>query len=77
MSNVPYASVVRSLMYAMLCTRADNYFSVVLVYCYQNNIGLAHCHAVNRIMCYLHSIVDLILCNQGGNLKLGGYLYVD
>ena len=42
MSNVPYASAIGSLMYAMLCTRPDICFAVGLVSRYQSNPGLAH-----------------------------------
>ncbi|KAA0048611.1 gag/pol protein [Cucumis melo var. makuwa] len=39
MSNIPYASVVGSLMYAMLCTRLDIFYSVGIVSRYQSNLG--------------------------------------
>jgi len=42
MSNVPYASVVGSLMYAMLSTRPDICFAVGLVSRYQSNPRTAH-----------------------------------
>ena len=37
MSQVPYTSAVRSLMYAMLCTRPDICFAVGMVSRYQSN----------------------------------------
>ena len=37
MSNVPYASAVESLTYAMLCTRPNIYFAIGLVGRYQSN----------------------------------------
>jgi len=77
MKDVPYASAVGSLMYAMLCTRLDICFAVGLVSRYQNNPGPTHWQAVNRIMCYLRVTTDLVLCNQGGDLKLRGYSNVD
>ena len=40
MSNVPYASVIESLMYAMLCTRPDICFAVGMVSRYQINPGI-------------------------------------
>jgi len=46
MSNVPCASAIRSLMYAMLCTRPDICYTVGLVSRYQSNPGLAHWQAV-------------------------------
>jgi len=42
MSNVPYASAIESLMYAMLYTRLVIYFAVGLVSRYQSNPRLAH-----------------------------------
>ena len=39
MSNVPYASAVGSLMYAMLCIRPDICFAIGLVSRYQSNPG--------------------------------------
>ena len=66
MSNVPYASAVGSLMYAMLCTRPDICFAVGLVSRYQSNSGLTHWQTVKRIFRYLRTS-DLVLCYQGGN----------
>jgi len=77
MSNVPCASAVGSLMYAMLCTWPDIYFTVGLVSRYQRNPGQAHWQAVKRIMCYLPGATNLVLCYQGGDLKLRGYSDVD
>ncbi|TYK09668.1 gag/pol protein [Cucumis melo var. makuwa] len=37
MSNIPYASAIGSLMYAMLCTRPDIFYSVGIVSRYQSN----------------------------------------
>ena len=69
MNNVPYASAVGSLVYAM-CTRLDICFAVGLVSCYRNNPGLAHWQAIQRIFCYLCGSSDLVLFYQGGDLKL-------
>ena len=49
MVRVPYASVVGSLMYAMLCTRPDICFAVGMVSRYQSNLGPVHWQAVKRI----------------------------
>ena len=70
---VPYANVVGSFMYAMLCTWPDIYFVVGLVSCYQSNLGPTHWKAVKRIMHYLRGTTDLVLCYQGVDLKLRGY----
>ncbi|KAA0048693.1 gag/pol protein [Cucumis melo var. makuwa] len=42
MSNIPYASAVGSLMYAMLCTRPDICYSVGIVSRYRSNLGRDH-----------------------------------
>ena len=42
MEKVPYASVVGSLMYAMLCTRPDICFTVSMVSRYQSNLRTMH-----------------------------------
>ena len=42
MRNIPYASVVGSLMYAQTCTRPDISFAVGMLGRYQSNPGLDH-----------------------------------
>ena len=42
MRQVPYASTIGSLMYAMLCTGPDIYYSVGMVSQYQSNLGPKH-----------------------------------
>ena len=42
MEKVPYANVVGSLMYAMLCTRPDIFYAIGMVSRYQSNPGEAH-----------------------------------
>ena len=53
MKEVPYASAVGSLMYAMLCTRPDICFAVGMVSRYQSNPGREHWTAVKHILKYL------------------------
>ena len=62
MNNVPYASVVGSLMYAMLYTWPDICFAVGLLSSYQTNLGLAHWQAVKRIFRYLPGSSNLVIC---------------
>jgi len=64
-------------MYAMLCTQPDICFAVDLVSRYQSNPGTAHWQVFKRIMCYLRGTTDLVLCYQGGDLKLRGYSDTD
>ena len=48
--QVPYASAMGSLMYTMLCTRPDIYYSVSMVNQYQLNLGPKHWQAVKHIL---------------------------
>jgi len=76
-NNVPDASRVGSLIYAMSCTRPDIWFVVGLVSRYQSNLGFAHWQAIKRIFHYLRGSSDLVLCYQVGDLKLRGYSYAN
>ena len=58
MKAVPYASVVGSLMYEMLCTRPDICFAVGMVSRYQSNPGQEHWTAVKHIIKYLKRTRD-------------------
>ena len=42
MSRIPYASIVDSIMYAMLCTRPDVAYSLGVVSRYQSDPGEAY-----------------------------------
>ena len=77
MARVPYASVVRSLMYAMMCTRLDICYVVGLVSRYRSNLRYKHWNAVKRILAYLRATTDYALCCQGGDMRLVGYTYTD
>ena len=77
MSRVPYASVVGSLMYAMMCTHLDICFAVGLVSRYQSNPGREHWKAIKRIMRYLKGTMDYCLVYQGSELRLVGYSNAD
>ena len=68
MEKVPYASVVGSLMYAMLCTRPDIFYVVGMVSRYQSNPGEAHWKVVKRILRYLKGMMNYRLCYQGQDL---------
>ena len=50
MSRVPNASVVDSLMYAMMCIRSDICYAVGLVNRYQSNSDQKHWMTVKRIL---------------------------
>ncbi|KAH9770424.1 hypothetical protein KPL71_012371 [Citrus sinensis] len=59
MARVSYASVVGSLMYAMVCTRPDISQAVSMVSKYMHNPGKNHWLAVKWILRYLYGTVDV------------------
>ena len=61
MRQVPYDSAVRSLMYAMLCTRRDICYSVGMVGRYQSNPWPKHWQAVKHILKSLWRTRDYML----------------
>ncbi|KAK1610745.1 hypothetical protein QYE76_034418 [Lolium multiflorum] len=62
MSQIPYASAVGSIMYAMLCTRPDIAHAVSLTSRYQSDPGMEHWTAVKNILKYLKRTKDMFLC---------------
>ncbi|XP_065626769.1 secreted RxLR effector protein 161-like [Quercus suber] len=73
MRQVPYASAVGSLMYAMLCTRPDIYYLVGMVSRYQSNPGPKHWQAVKHILKYLRRTRDYMLVYRSEDLIPIGY----
>ena len=73
MRQVPYASAVGSLMYAMLCTRPDICYSVGMVSRYQSNSGPKHWQAIKYILKYLRRTKDYMLVYRCGDLIPIGY----
>ncbi|GJX65862.1 retrotransposon protein, putative, ty1-copia subclass [Tanacetum coccineum] len=66
MKNVPYASVVGSIVYAVRCTRLDVAFAQNLTSRFQQNPGELHWTAVKNILKYLRNTKDMFLV-YGGN----------
>ena len=62
MRDVPYASAVGSLMYAMVCTRPDIAHAVGVVSRFLSNPGKQHWAAVKWILRYLKGTTKLCLC---------------
>ncbi|KAA0064149.1 gag/pol protein [Cucumis melo var. makuwa] len=77
MSNIPYASAVGSLMYAMLCTRLNICYSVEIVSRYQSNPGRDHWITVKNILKYLRRTKDYMLVYGSKDLILTGYTNSD
>ncbi|XP_070056622.1 secreted RxLR effector protein 161-like [Nicotiana tomentosiformis] len=74
MSRVPYANVVSSLMYAMVCTRPDISHAIGVVSRYMHNPGKEHWQAVKWILRYIRNIVDVgLIFEQEDSQYLVGY----
>jgi hypothetical protein len=65
MSHVPYASVIDSLMYAMVCTRSNIAHAVGVLSRYMSKQGKEHWTTVKRVFGYLCDIANYGLCYQG------------
>ncbi|GJU28948.1 hypothetical protein Tco_1172537 [Tanacetum coccineum] len=65
MQNIPYASVVGSIMYAVRCTRPDVAFAQNITSQFQQNLGDDHWTAVKNILKYLRNTKDLFLFYEG------------
>ena len=61
-AKVPYASVIGSLMYAMVCTQLDIAHVVGVVSRYMSNLGKQQWEAVKWILRYLRGTTRLALC---------------
>ena len=78
MKKIPYASVVRSLMYAQVYTRLDIAFVVGMLGRYQSNLGLDHWRVAKKVMRYLQGTKYYkLMYRQTSNLKVVSYLNSD
>ncbi|XP_039048878.1 secreted RxLR effector protein 161-like [Hibiscus syriacus] len=74
MDNIPYSSLVGSLMYAQTCTRSDISFAVDMLGRYQSNPGLIHWRAAKKVLRYLQDTKDHMLTyRRTSNLEVVGY----
>ena len=76
MKDVPYASAIGSIMYAMLCTRPDLCLAISLAGRYQSNPGVDHWTTVKNILKYLKRTKDMFLV-YGGDKELIVNSYID
>ena len=53
MKNIPYASTIRSIMYAQVYARPDIAFAVRMLGRYQSNPGMDHWRAAKKKLRYL------------------------
>ena len=74
MKNIPYASVVGSLMYAQVYTRLDIAFVVGILGRYQSNLGIDNWKVAKKVMKYLQGTKDYMLMYRWtDNLEVIGY----
>ncbi|GJX33127.1 retrovirus-related pol polyprotein from transposon TNT 1-94 [Tanacetum coccineum] len=77
MSKVPYANVIGSLMYLMVCTRLDIAYVVSIVSMYLANLCKNHREAVKCILKYLKGTADAGLVygrDQGKHIDIDGFV---
>ncbi|GJZ79137.1 hypothetical protein Tco_0643974 [Tanacetum coccineum] len=77
MSQVPYASAVRSLMFAMICIRPDIAHVVGVVSWYMTEPGREHWEAVKRILRYIKGTLNVALYFRESDLIIKGYVDLD
>ena len=70
MSKIPYASVVGSLIYAMVCMRPDIAHVVGIVSRYMSHPGLEHWNAIKWILRYLRGTSSKCLHFRGSTTDL-------
>ena len=74
MSIIQYASAVRLIIYAILCTRFDMAYALGITSIFQVVPGEDHWKAMENIFKYLRSSRDIFLIYDGSDLKLKGYI---
>ncbi|GKD84533.1 retrotransposon protein, putative, ty1-copia subclass [Tanacetum coccineum] len=65
MQNIPYASAVGSIMYAVRCTHPDVAFTQNITSRFQQNPGDLHWTTVKNILKYPRNTKDMFLVNRG------------
>ena len=78
MKDIPYASIVGSLMYAQTCTRPYINFVVEMLGRYQSNPGMDHWKAAKKVLRYLQGTKDHMLTyRRSDHLDVVGYSDLD
>ena len=73
MSRIPYASIVGSIVYAMIYTRSDVAYSLGVVSRYQSDPNENHWKVTKTILKYLKNTKDQWLVYRKSDLKLMRY----
>ena len=71
--TIPYASVVCSFMYVMLCTIPNICYSIGIISRYDSNPGRKNWITVKHILKHLRIMKDYMLVYHGEKLALIGY----
>ena len=77
MSRVPYATAVRSLIFAMKCTRPDIAQAVGAISRYTVNPSGGHWKTVKMILRYIRGTSNVALCYEGSKFTVRGYVDSD
>ena len=77
MMKIPYASIVGSLMYAMVCTRPDIRYAVGVVSRFMSNPDKEHWNAVKWILRYLKGTSNMCIRFGSGKPQLDGFTDLD
>jgi len=64
MTHVPYASIVGSLMYAIVCTRPNLSQAVSMVSRYMHDPSRGHVEVVKWIQWYIKGTIDISLISK-------------
>jgi hypothetical protein len=74
MKQIPYASVVESLMYAQVCTRSDIAFVIGMLGRYQTDLEMDHWKAAKKVLRYLQGTKNYMLTfRKSDNLEVIDY----
>jgi hypothetical protein len=84
MVSVPYLQAVGAIMFVMLATRPDIAFAITKLAQFSHNPGMKHWRAVQRVLRYLHTTMDLGITygndkvnSSPSNLKIVAYCDAD
>ena len=64
MKNIPFASVIGSIIYVQFCTRPDIAFFVSMLGRYQSNLGMDHWKATKKGLRYLQATKEYMLMHK-------------
>ena len=73
MKDIPYASTIGSIMYAMIRTRSDVSQALTFTSRYQSDPGEKHWMAAKAILKYLRRTKDEFLIYGEGDITIRGY----